>query len=156
MDYNQRELLKKYIKKVLLESEVLDIKLTGEASLTYELRKPINKSYPVGNQELNKIKEAIKYRYPDLNTIDFKNNEITFDKQGSPTNFHIVIRKVSNPQNLNQFKYVMWYVPFTEREDIDKPGQVHKKESNPFDKTITASNLLSDIYEFFINALLMN
>lgn len=156
MDQKQRAILKKYIRKILLESEVLDMQLPGETALTYELSKAINRAYPIGQQELNKIKEAIKHLYPNINSIDFKNNEITFDKQGSPKNFHITIRKVINAQSSGQFKYVMWYVPFIEREDIDKPGEVHKKEMSPFDKNISIPNLLSDIYEFFTTALLMN
>jgi hypothetical protein len=50
----------------------------------------------------------------------------------------------------------MWYVPFNKREDIDKPGAVRKKTASPFDKNINIPNFLSYIYEFFIQALLMN
>ena len=103
-----------------------------------------------------KIKEAIHFRYPSIHTVDFKNNTIEFDKQGSPNNFHIVIRKIANAQNSGQYKYVMWYIPFVEREDIDKPGAIHKKESNPFDRNMSIPVLLSDIYEFFTQALLIN
>lgn len=156
MDQKQKQILKNYIKKILMESEVLDIGMPGETALTYELQKSINRPYPIGPQEFAKIKDAIHYRYPNIRTIDFTNNTIEFDKQGSPKNFHIVIRKVANPRNANQYKYIMWYIPFVEREDIDKPGAVHKKEGNPFDKNINIPALLSDIYEFFIQALLMN
>jgi len=156
MTEKQKQLLKQYIKKVLLESEVFDIKLPAETSLTYELQKGINKPYTIGPEEFAKIREAIRYRYPSISTIDFTNNTIQFDKQGTPNNFHIVIRKVTNPQNSNQYKYVMWYVPFNQREDIDKPGAIHKKEGGPFDKNVNIPNFLSDIYEFFIQALLMN
>lgn len=156
MTNTQRIVLKQYIKKIILESEVLDVSLPGETALTYELQKQINRPYIIGPQEFAKIREAIRYRYPNISTIDMSNNTITFDKQGSPQNFHIVIRKVRVAKNQNQYQYVMWYVPFVEKEDIDKPGAVHKKEGNPFDKNINISALLSDIYEFFLQALLMN
>jgi hypothetical protein len=156
MTEKEKQILKQYIKKVLLESEVYDEEMPGETSLTYELQKNINKPFPIGQQEFEKIKEAIKYRYPNISSIDFTNNTIQFDKQGSPNNFHIIIRKVSNPQNSNQYRYVMWYVPFNKREDIDKPGAVRKKTASPFDKNVNIPHFLSDIYEFFIQALLMN
>jgi hypothetical protein len=156
MDQKQRQILKTYIKKILLESEVLDMEMPGETALTYELNKGYNRALPIGPEELSKIKEAIKFRHPNVSSVDVNNNEITFDKQGNPNNFHIVIRKVAVPQNRSQYKYIMWYVPFTEREDIDKPGMVHKKEGPLFDRSIDKTKLLDDIYEFFTKALLMN
>lgn len=165
MTEKQKKLLKRYIKKVLLEAVVLKIKSPGESTLTYELQKGINKPYPIGVQEMEKIKEAIRFRYPSMNSFDAKEisntdpkkyTEISFETSGSTTNFRFVIRKVINPQNTSQYKYVMWYVPFNQREDIDKPGAVEKKEGSPFDKNVNIPNFLSDIYEFFIQALLMN
>ena len=154
MTEKQKQLLKEYIKKVLLESEVFDEELPGETTLTFELQKPINKPFPIGEQEFEKIEEAIKKS--SISTVDFTNNTIEFDKQGSPTNFHIVIRKVSNPRNSNQYMYVMWYVPFNQRADIDKPGKVRRRLSSPFDKNVNISKFLSIIYNFVIGALLMN
>ena len=148
-----------------MEATVLNVQLPGESTLTYELQKGINKPYPIGEQEMEKIKEAIRFRYPSMNSFDAKEipntepkkyMEISFEKSGTPTNFRFVIRKVVNPQNSSQYKYVMWYVPFNQREDIDKPGAVEKKEGSPFDKNVNIPNFLSDIYEFFIQALLMN
>ena len=149
-----------YIKQAVLtqlnESDAIDMKCPGNASLTYELAKPANKGLSIGPNELEKIKQAVKHSNPSIHTFEFSNNQLEFDKTGSPNNFHIVIRKVRNSPHPNQFKYVMWYVPFVEREDIDKPGEVHRKETTPFDNKITKSDLLKLIYNFFEDALLMN
>jgi hypothetical protein len=157
MNQKSKAILKRYIRHVLLqESQALDTHAPGNASLTFELAKSANRALPIGPGELDKIKSAIKHVYPEISSIDTQNTQIVFDKQATPNNFHIVIRKIRNSPNVNQFKYVMWYVPFVETEDIDKPGSVHKKESSPFDNKITRAQLLSNIYDFFVNALLMN
>ena len=161
MTEKDKQLLKRYIKKVLLENALVESSYveTQEAdntNLTAVLQKGNNRPYPIGPQELEKIKEAINAVYHNINSIDFTNNTIQFEVNQSPTNFHFAIRKVANPQNLNEYKYVMWYVPFTQREDIDKPGAVFSRSASPFDKTTNISNFLSNIYNFFIDALLMN
>lgn len=158
------KILKYYLRKKL-EENALTITLPGETTLTAELQKGINQPNPIGQQELEKIKEAIKVRYPEMNSFESKEisnsnprlySEISFEKSGTPTNFKVVIRKIANPTNRTQFKYAMWYVPFNEREDIDKPGAVQKKESDPFDAQTDISSFLNTIYEFFLKALLMN
>lgn len=156
MTENQKQILKKYIKKVLLESETIQTKEADDTNLTAILQKGYNRPYPIGPQELEKIKEAINHVYNNITSVDFTNNTIEFEVNKSPTNFHFVIRKVANPKSANQYQYVMWYVPFNQREDIDKPGEVLKKSASPFDKNVNISNFLSNIYNFFTDALLMN
>ena len=156
MTEKEKQILKKYIKKVLLESETIQTKEADDTNLTSILQKGYNRPYPIGPQELEKIKEAIKKVYNNITSLEFTNNTIEFEVNNPPTNFHFVIRKVSNPKNSNQYQYVMWYAPFTQREDIDKPGAVFKKTASPFDKNVNIPNFLSNIYNFFTDALLMN
>jgi hypothetical protein len=162
-DLAQRKLLPSllslYVKKLLPEKFAIigvSRRLLSREEFRQFVRDEINIKFGQYREELSKIKEAIKFRHPNVSSVDVNNNEITFDKQGNPNNFHIVIRKVAVPQNRSQYKYIMWYVPFTEREDIDKPGMVHKKEGPLFDRSIDKTKLLDDIYEFFTKALLMN
>ena len=156
MTEKQTQILKKYIKKVLLESETIQTKEADDTNLTAILQKGYNRPYPIGPQELEKIKEAISHVFSNITSVDFTNNTIEFEVNKTPTNFHFVIRKVVNAKNFNQYIYVMWYVPFTQREDIDKPGAVLKKAGSPFDKKVNIPNFLSNIYNFFTDALLMN
>ena len=148
--------IKHKIKCLLLESQAIDVQAPGSSTLTFELNKPSNHAFPIGAGEKSKIQQAVKKVYPALASIDVNKNEIVFDKEGTPSNFHIVIRKISNLPKSNQFKYVMWYVPFKVREDIDKPGNVNKKESDLFDKNVSSTELLNIVYNFLVEALLMN
>lgn len=163
MTEKQKYLLKKYIKKVLTED--VNNQLEGETTLTFELQKNYNKPYPIGIQEMEKIKEAIKSRYPSIQSFDAKEipntepkqyTEISFEVNITPDNFYFVIRKIVNPKNTTQYKYSIWFVPFKQRADIDKPGAVTQKEGDPFDKNVNIPNFLSNIYDFFTDALLMN
>lgn len=161
MNEKQKQSLKQYIKKVLLEnmlieSSYVETKEADDTNLTAVLQKGYNRPYTIGPQELEKIKEAIKHVYSNISSVDFTNNTIQFEVNQSPTNFHFAIRKIANPQNSNEYKYAMWYVAFTKREDIDKPGAVFSRSGSPFDKNANIPNFLSNIYNFFTDALLMN
>lgn len=161
MTEKQKQLLKRYIKKVLLENMLLEssyveTKEADDTNLTAVLQKGHNRPYPIGPQELEKIKEAINHVYHNISSVDFTNNTIQFEVNQPPTNFHFAIRKIANPANSNEYKYTMWYVPFTQREDIDKPGAVFSRSGSPFDKNANIPNFLSNIYNFFTDALLMN
>ena len=153
---NAKKTLLKYIKKIILETAGTSFETSEGTSLVAELNKPINKPFPIGNEELDRIKKAIFERYPDKKTVDFKNNTITFSINGMPSNFYFVIRKVEDVPNVNQFKYVIWYVPFKEKEEIGMPGKTLKKESDPFDKTVKMQNLLDLLGEFVTDGLLTN
>lgn len=161
MTEKQKQSLKRYIKKILLEnmlleSSFIETKEADDTNLTAVLQKGHNRPYTIGPQELEKIKEAINHVYSNINSVNFTNNTIQFEVNQSPTNFHFSIRKIANPQNSGEYKYTMWYVPFTQREDIDKPGAVFSRSGSPFDKKANIPNFLSNIYNFFTDALLMN
>jgi hypothetical protein len=135
---------------------MIQTKEADDTNLTAVLQKDITDHIQSVLKNLKKIKEAIKHVYKNVSSIDFTNNTIKFEVNNTPTNFHFTIRKVINPQNTNQYRYVMWYVPFDSRENIDTPGTVFKREASPFDKNVNIPNFLSNIYNFFIKALLMN
>jgi hypothetical protein len=144
--------------RVLLREEVLDMKTPGDTALASELNKPINRGFPFGRDEQEQIKLAINNRDKKLVSfeLDAQKNQISFERNIGENNFYYVIRKCSDQQDPNSFKYIMWYAPFKNREDIGKPGNVQKKESNKFDKKITTPSLKSLVYNFIFDALLMN
>lgn len=163
MTEKQEQILKKYIKKMLLEDA--NNRLEGSTTLTYELQKPANQAFPIGADEMEKIKEAIKIRYPKLTSFDAKEApntnpkqylEIVFEATGTPTNFYFTIRKIKNKTNNNQFLYSIWFVPFIQKADIDKPGAVIQVEGSPFDNSAPRPTFLSTVYNFFTDALLLN
>jgi hypothetical protein len=158
MDQTKRDILKKYIRRILLESDVVDIESGEDVALASELNKPANKGFLLNKEEISQIETAIKSRDPKISSfeVDLKQNQIVFDRNISNNNFHYVIRKTKNQMSPNEYKYTMWYAPFKNREDIGKPGNVNKKESDKFDINIDSSTLLSVLYNFITNALLMN
>jgi hypothetical protein len=158
MDEKQRNLLKEYIKKIILESDVLDIQSTDSTALAGELNKPANKGFPIGSQEKNQIETAIKKRDSKMSSFqaDAQKNQITFEINQGSNNFYYVIRKTEDPIEKGQFKYILWYAPFKQREDIGKPGNVQRKESDRFDIHISPADLMSLVYNFVVKALLMN
>ena len=74
MTEKEKQILKKYIKKVLLESETIQTKEADDTNLTSILQKGYNRPYPIGPQELEKIKEAIKKVYNNITSLEFTNN----------------------------------------------------------------------------------
>lgn len=158
MDISQRNRLKRYIKKLILESDVIDIKTAGDTSITAELNKPIYAGLPISQAELSTLKGAIKSVDSAVNSIDYDNRlqQISFERNISENNFYYVIRKIVNMPQKNEYKYVMWFCAFKQREDIDKPGNVQKKESPKFDVNFSETQISDIINNFIKSALLMN
>lgn len=151
------EILKRYIRKMIRESSVLDVSSTGDTSLEFELQKPNNKGIPITSDEFNQIKSSIKSRDAGILTIDYdpQKLQITFEKNIDQNNFYFLIRKIVNVPR-RDYKFVMWYISYKERSDIDKPGNVSRKESAPFDETTGGPTINTIINEFVKQSLLVN
>lgn len=151
--------IKNYIKSLLVESDVLDVDSMGETTLTAELSKPKNIGYAMSSDEISQITSAIKKRDSKIKSIkyDQTKKEMVLSMSPAGTNFYCVLRKINADQtDPSSFMYVLWYVPFDQREDIDKPGKVERRESSVFSSSFNPAEVLSIAYNFMYNALLMN
>ncbi len=161
LDNNRtKTVLKRYIQKLIREADGLDLKPVGEVSLSAELAKTINKGFPLQQFEFSKLSESIKNSDKEIKSIDLSadRTEVTFTRNSDGTNFYFKFRKILDPadQTRQNFMYVLWYVPFQSREEINKPGNVQKKESSQFSNSFTQNQISDIIFSFITDAMLLN
>jgi hypothetical protein len=156
MDQNKKIILKKYIKKILKESQALPVQSSDETTILSQLSQTIYKPFPIGTQEFEAIKQSIKSVKPDKFSVDIENNTVSFTISGTFKNFNCTLRKIINQGKQNQFKYVLWRVPFKEMEQLGSEEKIYPVFSDVFDSNISPQNLLSLITSFTKKALLTN
>lgn len=159
MTISRRE-LKQLIMEVLAEDAAGVITTVNNTSITAELAKGVNRGLPISNDEFEKLSSAIKSRDQNIRSIDKNDqvNEVTFTRNDAGNNFYYKLRKISDPTDATKQSqyYVMWVVPFQSRIDIGKPGDLIRKESNPFNVRFDQSKVLDILFNFVRDALLMN
>ena len=82
--------------------------------------------------EIEKIKEVIKPIHPNLESPIGRGQELSFQKETTTNNFYFVVKKLSNKSDSSgkSIKYGVWYVAYTNDEDLKSPTTVYYRLSD--------------------------
>jgi hypothetical protein len=156
MDIRKKIIIKNYIKRLLKESDAIAVTTTDKTTILSQLKKNEYKPMKLGTLEIDTIKSAIKSIDKDKDTIVINNDTIRFTLSGSPVNFDFTLRKIKNPGSEDEFKYILWRVPFKTESGLGTAQKIDPIFSDSFDNQIEPTRLISILNSFMKKALLKN
>ena len=85
--------------------------------------------------------------------------ELSFDKEFNENTIKFVIKKLTNEEDdtKNSFKYGVWYPPYENEDDFDKPSaEVRYKLSDPITNDTGEGEIKNELYSFIKDAIKIN
>ena len=85
--------------------------------------------------------------------------ELSFDKEFNENTIKFVIKKLTNEEDdtKNSFKYGVWYTPYQNEDDFDKPSaEVRYKLSDPITNDTGEGEIKNELYSFIKDAIKIN
>lgn len=124
-----KNVLREIIKKDVMLKEGTDNK---KDNVSLESQLLANKGLDFTKEEIEKIKDVIKPIHPDLETPIGRGQELSFQKEATTNNFYFIVKKLANKGDSSgkSIKYGVWYVTYTNEEDLKKPTTVYYRLSD--------------------------
>lgn len=132
-----KEQLKETFRKLILKETILtELTDNKKDNVSIETELTINKGLDFTPEEIDIVKDAIKSKDSTLHLNDEKpitrGHELSFQKEMSTNNFYFIVKKLENKSDSSRksIKYGVWYISYTNEEDLKKPTTVYYKLSN--------------------------
>lgn len=132
-----KEQLKETFRKIMLKETLLN-ELTDNKkdNISIESEVTNNKGLDFTSEEILIVKDVLKSKDPTLHLNDEKpinrGHELSFQTELSNNNFYFIVKKLANKSDSSgkSIKYGVWYISYTNEEDLKKPTTVYYRLSN--------------------------
>ena len=139
-----KEQLKETLRKIVLKETLLnELTDNDKDNVSIETELTNNKGLDFTPEEIKNVKDVLKSKDSTLHLNDEKpitrGHELSFQKEMSNNNFYFIVKKLANKSDSSgeSIKYGVWYITYSNEEDLKKPTTVYYRLSN-------AVNLLDD------------
>lgn len=132
-----KEQLKETFRKIILKENILN-ELTDNKkdNVSIETELTNNKGLDFTSEEIDIVKHILSSKDPTLHLNDEKpvlrGQELSFQKEISTNNFYFIVKKLANKADSSgqSIKYGIWYITYSNEEDLKKPTTVYYRLSN--------------------------
>jgi len=132
-----KEQLKETFRKLILKETILT-ELTDHKkdNVSIETELTNNKGLDFTPNEIDIVKNVLKSKDHTLHLNDenpiTRGHELSFQKEMSTNNFYFIVKKLANKSDSSgkSIKYGVWYISYTNEEDLKNPTTVYYKLSN--------------------------
>lgn len=132
-----KEQLKETFRKIVLKETLLN-ELTDnhKDNVSIETELTNNKGLDFTPEEIKFVTDVLKSKDPTLHLNDEKpitrGHELSFQKEINTNNFYFIVKKLANKSDSSgqSIKYGIWYITYSNEEDLKEPTTVYYKLSN--------------------------